>query len=92
LRQVNGWLDVPLNEASESYEVDVFGGAGQITRTLSSSSPSVTYTAARRHATRSASYANSAAAPPVWRKTTFWSLVKNPLRQRSIRPAMALPV
>jgi len=39
-------VDVPLNEASEAYEADVFNGAGQVVRTLSSSSPSVIYTAA----------------------------------------------
>jgi hypothetical protein len=51
--------------------------------------------AARRgpaHPARSDSYANSAAAPPVCRKTTFWPRVKKFRRQRSIRPAMALPV
>jgi hypothetical protein len=39
-------VDVPLNEASESYEVDVLDGAGQVVRTLSSTIPSVIYTAA----------------------------------------------
>jgi hypothetical protein len=39
-------IDVPLNEASEAYEVDVLDGAGQAVRTLSSTSPSVVYTAA----------------------------------------------
>ncbi len=39
-------VDVPLNEASEAYEVDVLDGAGAVVRTLSSTSPSVTYTAA----------------------------------------------
>ena len=39
-------VDVPLNEASESFEVDVLDGSGEEVRTLSSSTPSVTYTAA----------------------------------------------
>jgi hypothetical protein len=39
-------VDVPLNEANEAYEVDVLDGAGQVVRTLSSTSPSITYTAA----------------------------------------------
>jgi hypothetical protein len=39
-------VDVPLNESSEAYEVDVLDGTGQVIRTLSSSSPSVTYSAA----------------------------------------------
>jgi hypothetical protein len=41
-------VDVPLNEASEAYEVDVLDGAGQIVRTLSSTSPSVIYSAANQ--------------------------------------------
>jgi hypothetical protein len=41
-------VDVPLNEASEAYEVDVLDGAGQVVRTLSISSPSVTYAAAEQ--------------------------------------------
>ena len=36
-------VDVPLNEASEGYEVDVLDGAGQVVRTLSSTNPSVMY-------------------------------------------------
>jgi hypothetical protein len=36
---------VPLNEASEAYEVDVLDGAGQVVRTLSSTSASVAYSA-----------------------------------------------
>jgi hypothetical protein len=36
-------VDVPLNEGSEAYEVDVLDGAGQVLRTLSSTMPSVTY-------------------------------------------------
>ena len=43
-------VDVPLNEASEAYEVDVLDGAGQVVRTLSSTSPSVVYTAANETA------------------------------------------
>jgi hypothetical protein len=39
-------VDVPLNEASEAYEIDVLDGAGQAVRTLSSTSPSVVYPAA----------------------------------------------
>ena len=39
-------VDVPLNEASEVYEVDILDGAGQVVRTLSSTSASITYTAA----------------------------------------------
>jgi hypothetical protein len=39
-------VDVPLNEASEIYELDVLDDAGQVLRTLSSTSPSVVYTAA----------------------------------------------
>ena len=39
-------VDVPLNEASEAYEVDVIDGAGTVVRTFSSPNPTVTYTAA----------------------------------------------
>jgi hypothetical protein len=39
-------VDVPLNEANEAYEVDVLDGNGLVVRTLSSTTPSVTYTAA----------------------------------------------
>jgi hypothetical protein len=39
-------IDVPLNEASEAYEVDILDGAGQVVRTLSSTAPSVAYDAA----------------------------------------------
>jgi hypothetical protein len=39
-------VDVPLNEAGEAYETDILDGLGAVARTLSSSSPSVTYTAA----------------------------------------------
>jgi hypothetical protein len=38
-------VDVPLNEASEAYEVDVLDQAGNVLRTLSSTSPSVSYPA-----------------------------------------------
>jgi hypothetical protein len=41
-------VDAPLNEASEVYEVDVLDGAGQIVRTLSSTIPSVIYSAANQ--------------------------------------------
>jgi hypothetical protein len=41
-------VDVPLNEASEAYEVDVLDGAEQVVRTLSSSSRSIVYTAANQ--------------------------------------------
>jgi hypothetical protein len=39
-------VDVPLNEASEAYEVDMLDGDGQAVRTLASLSPSVVYAAA----------------------------------------------
>ena len=39
-------VDVPLNEASEAYEVDVLDGDGQVVRTLSSTGRSVVYIAA----------------------------------------------
>ena len=39
-------VDVPFNEASEAYELDVLDGAGQAVRTLGSTSPSATYQAA----------------------------------------------
>jgi hypothetical protein len=38
-------VDVPLNEASETYEVDVLDGGDQVVRMLSSTTTSVTYTA-----------------------------------------------
>ena len=38
-------VEVPLNEASEAYEIDVLDGAGQVVRTLSSTMPSVVYSA-----------------------------------------------
>jgi hypothetical protein len=41
-------VDVPLNEASEAYQLDVLDGAGQVVRTLSSISPSVIYSAANQ--------------------------------------------
>jgi hypothetical protein len=43
-------VDVPLNEASESYEVDVLNTAGQAVRTLGSSTATITYTAAQQTA------------------------------------------
>jgi hypothetical protein len=39
-------VDVPLNEASEAYEIDILDGIGAVLRTLTSTSPTVTYTAA----------------------------------------------
>ena len=39
-------VDVPVNEASEAYDIDVLDGAGQLVRTLSSTTPSVIYSAA----------------------------------------------
>lgn len=39
-------VDAPLNEASESYEIDVLDQGATVLRTLTSSSPNVTYTAA----------------------------------------------
>ena len=39
-------VDVPLNEASEAYEVDVLDGTGEVLRTLASTSSSVGYPAA----------------------------------------------
>jgi hypothetical protein len=39
-------VEVPLNEASEAYEVDVLDQDETVLRTLTSSSPNVTYTAA----------------------------------------------
>jgi hypothetical protein len=39
-------VDVPLNEASEAYEVDVLDAAGDVVRTFACTSPTVTYTAA----------------------------------------------
>jgi hypothetical protein len=46
-----GWwrdlTDVPLNEESERYEVDIMNGA-TVVRTLSASSPAATYTAAQQ--------------------------------------------
>jgi hypothetical protein len=38
-------VDVPLNEASEAYEVDVLDGTGAVVRTLAGSTPVVIYTA-----------------------------------------------
>lgn len=52
-RLAAGWnngSDVPLGEASESYSVDVFtdGSFATVKRTLSSTTPSVSYTAAQQ--------------------------------------------
>lgn len=46
---VNG-VDVPLFEASESYLIDIYGTSGFVTvlRTLSSGTPTVTYTSAQQ--------------------------------------------
>ncbi len=42
------WVDLPLNESSERYELDVIGTDGvTVIRTLSSTTPAVTYTAAQ---------------------------------------------
>lgn len=40
--------DIPLNEASELYEVDVLNGSEVVVRTLTSTSPEVTYTSAQQ--------------------------------------------
>ncbi len=43
--------DIPMNEVTEAYEVDVIhSGTGAVLRTLSSSTPTVTYTAAQQTA------------------------------------------
>jgi hypothetical protein len=39
--------DVPLDESSESYQVQVFNGASTLVRTLIATSPAITYTAAQ---------------------------------------------
>lgn len=43
-------VDVPIGEASEAYEIDIYDGAGYATvkRTLTSSTPAVTYTSAQQ--------------------------------------------
>lgn len=41
------FVDVPVGEASEAYEIDIMDGA-DVARTLTSSTPSVTYTAAQQ--------------------------------------------
>jgi hypothetical protein len=38
---------VPLDESSESYQVQVFNGASTLVRTLIATSPAITYTAAQ---------------------------------------------
>jgi hypothetical protein len=40
-------VEVPLGEASEAYEVDIYNGAGVVVRTLSASTGTVTYTASQ---------------------------------------------
>lgn len=42
------YVDVPLGEDSESYEVEILNDAGGVARTLTASSPTVTYTAAQQ--------------------------------------------
>jgi hypothetical protein len=49
-RIYNDWhdgIELPLGEASESYSVDIYSGAS-IVRTLTSSTPTVTYTTAQQ--------------------------------------------
>lgn len=49
-RLYNDWRDgveLPLGEASESYSIDIYAGAS-VVRTLTSSTPTVTYTAAQQ--------------------------------------------
>jgi hypothetical protein len=41
--------DVPLNEESERYEIDILNGAN-VVRTMAATSPTVTYTAAEQTA------------------------------------------
>lgn len=43
-------LDVPLGETSEAYEVDILDAGGAVKRTLSATSPQVTYDAASQTA------------------------------------------
>jgi hypothetical protein len=44
----DSWLgsDIPLGEESEAYRVDIAADGGEVIRTLTTSSPSLTYTAA----------------------------------------------
>lgn len=52
-RTGGGWTDgadVPLGEESERYEVDFLDGYGNVRRTLTSTTPSVLYTAAQQEA------------------------------------------
>lgn len=47
----NGWLNnigLPLSEASESYEIDILDDTETVVRTLTSTTPTVTYTAAEQ--------------------------------------------
>lgn len=43
----NDYVDVPLDESSESYQIDIIDGAS-VVRTLTASTPSVIYTAAQQ--------------------------------------------
>jgi hypothetical protein len=43
------YVDVPVGETTEAYEIDIYNGAS-VVRTLTSSTPSVTYTAAQQTA------------------------------------------
>lgn len=43
------YVDVPLNEALESYQIDILNGAaGSVVRTISTNTPEFTYTAAQQ--------------------------------------------
>ena len=47
-----GWrngLDVPNTELTESYEIDILDGNGDVVRTLTSSTPTVDYTASQQN-------------------------------------------
>ena len=41
---------------------------------------------------KSSTYPNNPALPPVWINTMFWPFLNRPLRIKSIKPAMPLPV
>lgn len=50
-RSGGGWwdsVDVPLDEAAESYEIEVLNASGTPIRTLASSQPSIVYTASQQ--------------------------------------------
>lgn len=51
-QELPGGTDIPLSEESEAYEVDILdaGSPAEVVRTLSSATPSVTYTAAQQAA------------------------------------------